>query len=311
MTWCPRSCTSRFAVLALGAIGFVALACGWQEAPDAPTITAQGFDLAETREVSLQQAASWRLRIEAPAGLESLRVRERSYEVDLARSPEPSHFPLFGLPRRVWSKTDVTLDFGPYVAEKITSAGDYAFDILVTDRTQQTAIATLRIHVRSAVGTEPADAGGESSTPVTNRQGATSLEHKPAGSTPLRSGSFRLERVGRGPVLPGKDFGISWKTVESNRVIVRVVGTEDVASQFVHLEPGAFAGIDTRQQLTEAIESAEVRASIQIAAANNAAAGTEVAVVQPTATFLLRTDQSETGLSELGTTVTLVGRYKR
>ena len=95
------------------------------------------------------------MRVEAPGGIERLQVSERSYEVDLARSPELQHLPLFSLERRVWSLRDVTLDFAPYINAKLGNAGEYAFEIAVRDRGREsqksdrkTALAHEAIVVR-------------------------------------------------------------------------------------------------------------------------------------------------------------------
>ena len=299
-----------------------ALACGWDEPPAPPTITAQGFDLAQTRECTVGQAVSLRLRVEAPAGLEAFRVRERSYEADLARSPEPSHLPLFGLPRRVWSKTDVTLDFGPYVFQKLTAPGDYAFEMEVTDRKERSTTATLRVRVLAAQteaevdpDTEPTqrEPGAEPS-PTSPPDGSTSagrVSPSALRGESLRSGDFRLERVGPGSVASGEEFGITWKTIESNRVVIRIVGIDESGSRFARLEPGAFGEIETRGDLADALEGLGLEETVELAAANDAAAGTEIAIVRARQPTLLRTERSETSLSELGTTVTLTGRYKR
>jgi hypothetical protein len=260
----------------LGALAITApallLAVVGCDSPDSPppSVTAQGFDLGEARESVFGE-------------------------------------PVVGLSRRVWSKTDVTLDFGPYVGQKMSAAGDYAFELEVTDREAQTTGATLRIRLLepeleevteddAAASEAPSEAGGD--TP------SASLD-------PLRSGDFRLERVGPGPVVSGDGFGITWKTIESNQVVIRVVGTEETASRFARLEPGAFAQIETRTQLAGALDRVGLEPSMELAMANNAASGTEIAIVQAKDRYLLRADRSETRLSELGTTVTLTGRYKR
>jgi hypothetical protein len=49
---------------------------------------------------------------------------------------------------------------------------------------------------------------------------------------------------------------------------------------------------------------------MELAMANDAASGAEIAIVRAKDRYLLRADRSETSLSEIGTTVTLTGRYK-
>jgi hypothetical protein len=280
------------------------------DGPDSPppSITAQGFDLAETRESVFGEPVSLRLRVEAPAGIENFRVRERSYDVDLGRSREPAHYPLFGLSRRIWSKTDVTLDFGPYVGQKMSAAGEYAFELEVRDRKEQTTRGTLRIRL---IEPEVEEVGEEEAVPPSEAPSEAGGDTPSASLGPLRSGAFRLERVGPGPVVPGDEFGISWKTIESNQVVIRIVGTEERVSRFARLEPGAFDDIGTRKELARAIDGVGLQPSMELAMANDAASGAEIAIVQAADRYLLRADRSETSLSELGTTVTLTGRYKR
>jgi hypothetical protein len=272
-----------------------------------PTITSLGFDIAEVRVVEAGIRAPMRLRIEAPSGVEALRVRERSYDVDLARSPEVSHFPLFGLSRRVWSKTDVTLDFGPYVATKIESPGEYTFGVLVTDRDLQTTEAILRVNV-TRVEAEEAEANAEPPAPRAEFEKPPIPPAEASGA--MRRGEFQLERVGAGPVVPGENFGITWSTTDSIYVVIRLRGSEGQESRFARLDPSAFKGIDTQEQLAEVLGEVGTRASLDITTANAAAAGTVFAIVHPQQSYLLLAEGSETSLSDLGTTVTLSGQYK-
>jgi hypothetical protein len=303
-----RSFSARRAIGSLvgAALLLAFIACDSRESAT-PSITAQGFDLGETRESEIGEPVSLRLRVEAPAGIESFRVRERSYEVDLGRSPEPSHFSLFGLKRRVWSKTDVTLDFGPYVGQKMSAAGEYAFKLEVTDRKEQTTAATLRVRL---IEPEAEEATDDAAAPP-EAPGDAGRDSPSASVDPLRSGNFRLERVGPGPVASDDGFGVTWKTIESNRVVIRMVGTDESVSHFARLEPGAFAQIETRRQLARALDGVGLQPSMELAMANDAASGAEIAIVRAKDRYLLRADRSETSLSELGTTVTLTGRYKR
>ncbi len=302
---------ARAAALLVAAL----LAWGCGDPPAPPTMTAQGFEIARGRDVRIGEPSSLRLRVEAPAGLESLRIRERSYDVDLAQSPEASHFPLFGLPRRVWSKTDVTLDFGPYLQRKITEPGRYAFDILVTDRNEAKVTTRLEVNVLPVEVREPGVEAeqGAGTTPRPPPEASRDAPVQPdadLGSS-LRSGDFRLERVGRGPVVSGDEFGIEWKTVESTHVVIRIAAAEGEGGRFVRLEPGAFESVESRAQLADMIARVSTQPTIELTTANDSAAGTELAVVGSAASLLLRTDHSETRLSDEGTTVTLSGRYKR
>lgn len=267
------------------------LACSPAGEPSPPTLTAQGFPISQVQTGVLGHFGDLKLRVEAPAGIEELRVSERSYDVDLAKSPEPSHFPLFGLPKRVWSSRDVTLNFRNYVDEKLDAPGRYTFEIAVTDRKGRTATATLVVDVEAA-----------------ERSSATGAAEPEAA---LRSGDFRLERVGAGPVRGADELGISWKTIDPVFVVIRMVASGDGARGLARLQPADYDGIATRSDLARALEASAPQPTLELATANDAAAGTVFAVVHADGGYVLRTERSATSLSRLGTTVTLVGRYKR
>jgi len=289
--------------LRTGLIGTLALslaACSPAgEVASPPMLTAQGFDIAEVQEGALHDFGDLKVRIEAPAGIEELRIRERSYEVDLARSPEASHFPLFGLPARVWSKVDVTLNVGPYVDAKLDRAGDYSFEITVQDRRSRMARETVRVRVRSA---EPARDAEEA--PVES-------EPAEAGSPAPQTGEFRMQRIGPGPVTGAEAFGIDWKTIESADVVIRMRPEASSGSRLARLEDASFAAIRSREDLARALGTAREVDSLELATARDAAAGRVFAVLGEEGGYVLHTDRSATSLSELGTTVRLEGRFMR
>lgn len=285
------------------AAGLLACTPGGDEA--APTLTAQGFAIAEAQSGLLGDFGDLKLRVEAPAGIETLRVVERSYEVDLATSPEPAHFPLFGLAGRVWSHDDVTLNFRGYIEQKLSEPGDYAFDVSVTDRGEREATATLRVAVQPA----PEPESDEAPAPAAEAE----LEPGPeaaAGDTP-QTGSFRFQRVGAGPVRGAGAFGLTWKTIDSVSVVIRLMGSEGGARGLARLRADDYEAIRTRDQIERAIRASRRQTSLELATANDAAAGAVLAVSHGDGGTLLRTDRSETSLSELGTTVTLTGQFKR
>ncbi len=292
---------ARGALLCLGLVLGGGLACEVGDAA-APTIVAQGFELDQGRSGPAGDFPAVRLRVEAPAGIESLRIRERSYEVDLARSPEPSHFPLFGLSKRVWSKRDVTIDFAPYVGEKIEAPGRYPVEITVVDRNARSTSAALVLEVlgpaASSKETQEEAVGMERESRTRSRESV------------LRTRSFRFERVGAGEVQGAAGYGIEWATVEPVSVVIRIVGREGPTTRFARLEPSSFAAVDTRDQMASLVEGAELSDRIEIATAADRGAGAVFAVTGPEGSFLLHTDESATSLSALGTTVTLAGRCK-
>jgi hypothetical protein len=284
------------AVACAGAVAAALISCG-AEAPPAPSLTAQGFRISERQGGRVGTFGALKVRVEAPAGIEQLQVSERSYEVDLARSPELQHFPLFALERRAWSLRDVTLDFAPYINEKLESAGDYTFSIDVRDREGRTATQTLRVEVLADESDE-ADASGP---PPTARR------------APAASGDFRMQRVGAGPVRGAEPFGLTWTTVESVAVTIRLRVAEDEAARLAWLAPDVFGAIATRDDVARALRGEAGTASLEIATANGAAAGQVIAVLPAKSGrdgYVLRADHSETQLSDAGTTVVLVGRYK-
>lgn len=291
----PRAWRTARAVLAVAATALAGCGPGG-EPGTTPSVTAQGFRIDEVQTGPLGHFRPTKLRVEAPAGIDELRVEERSYEVDLAKSPEPSHFPLFGLPRRVYGRRDVTLDFAPYIDAKIDREGEYAFRVLVRDRADRTAEATLRVAVTAA----PTPPEPEASP-------------APPGASPApdaRTGSFRLERIGRGPVTGGDAFGLTWRTVEPVSVVIRVTAAQGGASKLARLRPEDFADVGSGAALGRALEDARAVESVEIATANDAAAGAVLGVRHHGRSYVLRADHSETSLSEVGTTVTLVGRYR-
>lgn len=302
---------ASLALLAAG-LGGVGVACGSGGEQPSPSITAQGFAIDDVQTAIVGSFAPVKVRIEAPAGIEALRVRERSYEVDLAKSPETAHLPLFGLERRVWSRPDVTLDFAPYANAKLVRAGRYEFDVLVRDRRDATATATLVMVVETPATVdeaEPSPPGPAESTP------GVDVSAPPAAASrgdALRLAPFRLERVGASAVRGGEEIGIDWKTLEPIDVTIRVTGAGP-RTRLARLPAGEFAAIETRGELMRALREGESVEHLDLATANDAAAGAVFAMLTPDAErpALLRADESRTSLSVRGTTVTLVGQIKR
>ena len=182
-----------------------------------------------------------RVRFEAPAGIEHLVVRERSYEIDLAKSPLASHFQLFGIDRRVWSKRDVTLDFSSYLNQKIERPGEYELVVEVADRDSRSTSARLQIVVSESRDEETSEPSAEDETRTDS-----DAEKPLAGDPSDVSGDtahlgeelpFRLQRVGAGPVQGGERFGITWKTVDEIAVVIRMATPDDHAGRFARLDP--------------------------------------------------------------------------
>lgn len=272
------------AAFAVGVEGFHALAAA---RPDKPEITSQGFVISEVQAGSLASFQRLRVRFEVPGRIERLEIRERSYYVDLATTPEADHLPLFGLKRQVRQLADVTLDFQTYINQKLDTAGDYKFDITVADRTGQQVSSELLVRV-----TAPPEA-------------ALGME-----DNKLASSAFRLIRVGKAEVSGGGDLGFGWKTIESNRVVIRLTPANPATGHIFELPADEYEALETREQLLRVSQRRGVMRPLDLVAAGNRAAGSVFGVVNDNVPLVLKVSESRTTLSDLGTTVTLLGDYK-
>jgi len=298
-------------LLGLALVAACAAGCGTGEEKPPTSITAQGFELVEPREATAGKFSNVRLRFEVPGGIEHLVVRERSYEIDLAKSREASHFPLFGIDRRVWSKRDVTLDFSRYLNEKIERPGEYQLVIDVVDRDSRRTSATLKVVVPESPE-EPTPA------PSADAETSTGMDAKEPQADDVLDDTaglgeelpFRLQRVGAGPVQGGERFGITWKTVDEIDVVIRVATRDDQPVRLARLDPIVYDELATRGDLGRALDRLDLADTLEIPTASHAAGGAVVAVVRPDERYVLMTDDSMTSLSEVGTTVTLSGRYR-
>jgi len=256
---------------------------------DPPEITAQGFNIENAQEGLLGHFGRLRVRIEAPEGIETLYIKERSYEVDLAVTPERAHYGLFGIEKRVGLHKDVTLNFERYIDRKLEAAGSYRFLIRVTDGAARSASATLSVTVRE----EPPRA-----------------EAMDPEMAPVSKSAFNFQRIGAGSVVGAEDFGLTWKTIEDARIVIEITGTEDKAARLIELAESDYDRIETRKALAEAADKAGPVERIAVPTAQNLAAGRIFVVVKQDDYLLFKVEESATSLSELGTTVTLTGEYK-
>ena len=138
-----------FSMFFLTIIAAVIAGCDKLTEQDAepPTITAQGFMINTAQEGEVGQFKSLKVRIESPAGIEKLQITERSYDVDLAITPDRDHFKLFDLDRRVTLARDVTLDFQNYINSKLIQPGEYSIAIDVADKKRQPAKTTIVVRL--------------------------------------------------------------------------------------------------------------------------------------------------------------------
>ncbi len=256
-----------------------------------PQITAQGFDISTAREGTMGRFGDIKVRVEAAQKIDQLKIKERSYEVDLASTRERSHFELFGLERRPALHKDITLNLKNYINNKIEHEGRYEIRIEVRDRTGRTTGAALALTV----------SGQE-----TARQG----DIEPVGLVPVEKKAFRLERVGKGSVEGAAELGITWKTIDKDKVAIRMVKAAGGASKLVPLPDIDFEAIATKEQIDWCVGRTPAADEIVLNTANNEAAGETFAVVAQDKCYVLTVGKSETLLSDLGTTVTLTGEYK-
>jgi hypothetical protein len=270
------------AIVGAGAINVVVAA-----EPQEPEITAQGFDIADIQEGALGSFQRLRVRFEVPARIERLNIQERSYEVDLAITPEADHLPLFGLARQVRQLTDVTLDFSAYINQKIDTAGDYKFELTVADRQGRETSAVLMVTV---VAPTNATLGSNDRT--------------------LTVDTFRFVRAGSARASGAEVLGLGWKTIEGHRVIIRLTPLDSTSSHLFELQPNDWEVLETPAQLLNASQQRESRPNLDLATAVNRAAGTVFGVVSGDVPHIVKVNKSTTSLSDVGTTVTLVGEYK-
>lgn len=259
----------------------------------APEIIAQGFDMAVPQEGRVGKFGRLRVRIEASERINKLYIRERSYEVDLATTLDQGNYHLFGLEKRVRRYKDVTLDFRNYINEKIGAPGKYQFVIQVNDDKGGTATADLTITVAA--------------------EAAKKKQQTDVNVAPMKTGRFRFERAGPGKVQGAADFGISWKTVDEIKVVIRI----SVLKKGYSMTDGLLAAQYEKISDASALDFRRVADKqpgfatyIEVPTARNAAAGRVMAIDMPDRYCMMKVNRSETSLSEIGTTVVLQGEFK-
>lgn len=253
----------------------------------APRITAQGFDISLAQEGMLGDFGPVRVRFEVPDRIAELYIKERSYDVDLAITPDMAHFPLFGLKTQVRQLTDVTLNFQNYINEKLESTGDYTIELRVIDRKGNSASASLQVRViDSSTTVGQSDNGAVTTNP------------------------FRFVRTGSSPVIGAEQFGITWRTIESDSVTIELKQQNNGAQKLIELSASDFDEITTIKALEEKTSSGNDTSTLQLATAGDKASGTVFVVVNQNGHYVLKVTRSATSVSPRGTTVTLVGEYK-
>lgn len=252
-----------------------------------PEITAQGFDLTDMQQGELGNFGRVRVRFEVPNHIKELRVKERSYDVDLAKTSDTANFDLFGLSTTVRQLADVTLNFETYINRKLEKEGDYAFELQVTDREGMTTAAQLKVRVVVA--------------PAVEQQSVHDL---------MKTAQFRFTRIGASDVSGADVFGITWRTIESDRVIIEISRQPSAASKLIRMALSDYDEISTREQLSQKTETSRDSSPLHFPTANGEAADSVFALINQTGPYLFKITGSSTSLSKLGTTVTLTGEYK-
>lgn len=268
--------------LALGVIGKA-----YADESRIPSITAQGFDMSVSQEGILGAFGQIRIRFEVPDRIAELYIKERSYDVDLAMTPETAHFRLFGVKTQVRQLTDVTLNFQNYINEKIEAEGDYTFDLRVTDRKGRSATGSLTVRIL--------------------------MEHAPETQSNVDAvavESFKFERIGNSAVSGAENFGISWRTIDSKEVLIELYAKKGSPSKLIEITPADYEHITTRTQLEQKINDGHHIASLLLPTTGGKAAGAVFGIIKQGEHYILRVGDSETSLSRRGTRVLLAGEFK-
>lgn len=251
-----------------------------------PEIISQGFSITESQVGVVGKFGRLRVRIEAPNRIAELHIKERSYEVDLANTPDVAHLARFGLETRPRQKKDVTLNFQNYINEKLETEGSYEIVIHIIDKAGHATRATLAVSVTPKMATE------------TER------------IDPIREQSFVFARVGVAPITGATRFGISWTTIDVENIVVRVEKVIGGAEKLSNLNIVDYATIETIDQLNDTMNAIEDVAAVEFSTANNGAAGKVFGIVNRGLPFIVKVSESDTSLSALGTSVTLRGTFK-
>lgn len=261
----------------------ILMACNqFETAKPPPQISAQGFAIENVQNGTVGQFGSLRLRIESKGRITKLLIKERSYEVDLATTPDKNHFQLFGLKKKPTLHTDVTLDFKNYINKKLVQAGEYQFTIEVFDKKGQSTGATLLLK----------------------------LEDPKGKITPIETGQFQLQREGKDQVSGSDKFAITWKTVDEIKVTIQISKVKNGTNKLTRLTINDYDNLKSKEELRLIINNAKGIEIIEFDTANNAAAQEVIGILNEGNYYLLKTNLSDTLLSQVGTTVTLNGEYK-
>jgi hypothetical protein len=232
-----------------------------------------------------------RLRLEVPDKIDAIWITEGSFRADLAKTLDKDLFRQFGLERRPYSQSDVTVNLRNYVNQKLTDPGAYRIGVEVTDHRGQSVSGQVLLNIRSANDSAAASAV-EISEPV------------------VATGDFTLRRIGPGGISGAEPFGITWLTIDPIKVTIRLQASSDGATKIAQLDPLDFQRAQTRAQLFEIVDRCTSADAIDFDTANAAAAGQVLAIRNKDQRYILQASASDTFLTDAGTTVVVTGRYK-
>ena len=259
---------------------------------DGPTITAQGFAMSTTLQAEAGQFGAVRVRIEAPARIAKLLVEQGDLVTDLSTTTNRSLFAQFGLEKRPMNAYDVTLNFAPYINARLTTPATYKFGITVVDRNGMQSQAALTVTVMAEE--EPAI---DTAAPV-----AVSRRLEQVEDTFRRRGSGAVESVGT--------EGLTWVTIEPVNVTIRLRAAHSDASLWP-LARSSWNDITTIDDLQTMQKQVSPVPYVDVSAARGAAAGTVIALSDDDGDVLIHLIGSDTAVSRIGTTVTLIAKVRR
>jgi hypothetical protein len=267
--------------------GGVAIAAASSEGP---SITAQGFAMDTTHSAAAGQFEQVRVRIEAPERIAKLLVSQDGFEADLATTPDRLLFAQFGLDKRPLNAFDITLDFAPYINDRLVKPGSYRIDIIVIDRKGGRSRASLAV----AVAGDDIDQAGQ-----------------PADESPrLAESEVVFRRQGTGDVESDGVTALSWVTVEPINVTIRLRADEQRATLY-KLAAASWDTVATREHLATVLANTPSRDYLDIPTARGQAADTVIALRGDRGDVLIRLTGSITSVSSAGTTVTLMASVRR
>ena len=259
---------------------------------DGPTITAQGFAMTTRLQAGAGQFDAIRVRIEAPAKVAKLLIEQGDFATDLSTTKDRSLFALFGLEKRPMNAFDVTLNFAPYINARLTAPATYKIGITVVDREGRASQAALTVTV---IAEETRSIDGAAPAAVPRR---------------LEQSAGRFQRRGSGAVESVGTTGLTWVTLEPIDVTIRLRAAHADAS-LRPLARSSWNDITTSEDLQAMQELVSAVPYIDVPAARGGAAGTVIALSDSDGDVLIHLTGSDTAVSQMGTTVTLIASVRR